>query len=486
LRSFATVSGRETFVPNQIATTRATHGNASSEVKARNATLSFLGGAGTVTGSRYLLRMGQTRILVDCGLFQGVKQLRLRNWEPFPVAPDTIDAVVLTHAHIDHSGYLPVLHRSGFRGPVYCTGATRDLCSILLRDSAHLQEEDARYANRHGYSRHRPARPLYTVEDVAAVLTQFRDVEFGTDISLGDVSLSFHRAGHILGAASVVLRSPGTSMLFSGDLGQPEDAIIQAPEPAVQCDYVVVESTYGDRSHVTADVESELGAAIRRAAARGGVTMIPAFAVGRAQLLLHYLARLSAQGAIPDIPIFLDSPLAEAATRLLSTHAGEHRLSSEQIAAIHARTVITHTVAESKSIDRRSGPMVIIAGSGMVTGGRILHHLKCFAGDHRNLILLAGFQVPGTRGAGLVSGARELKIHGNYYAVKAEVMQLQSVSAHADAKQIVEWLRPLARPKHCFITHGEPLAADSLRLRIEEQLSWSCSVPDHLAQVELP
>ena len=449
--------------------------------------LSFLGAASTVTGSRFLLRLGQSTILVDCGLFQGVKQLRLRNWAPFPVAPDTIDAVVLTHAHIDHSGYLPVLHRNGFRGPVYCTRATRDLCSILLPDSAHLQEEDARFANRHGYSKHHPAEPLYTTADVDQVLPSLKPVSFGEPISIADgIELTFNRAGHILGAATALLRAPEGSFLFTGDLGQPEDPIIRKPDPAPSADYIITESTYGDRKHAAVSAEIELGIAVRRAAAQGGVVMIPAFAVGRAQLLLHFLARLSSSGKIPDVPVYLDSPLAEAATRLLRSHLGEHRLSTIELDAIDTHTKFAHSVADSKAIDARPGPMVIVAGSGMATGGRILHHLKRFGGDHRNLIILAGHQVPGTRGADLLAGATELKIHGAFHPVRAEVMQLRALSAHMDSTQLLEWLRPLARPRHCFVTHGEPLAADLLRRRIQEELHWNCSVPEHLAQWPLP
>jgi metallo-beta-lactamase family protein len=445
--------------------------------------LSFFGAAGTVTGSRCLLRTGERNILIDCGLFQGVKQLRLRNWEPFPVPPSSIDAVIVTHAHIDHSGYLPVLKREGFNGPIYCTPVTRDLCGILLPDSARLQEEDARFANRHGYSRHHPARPLYTVEDAAAVMPALQPLEFGrTTRILDSVELTFGRAGHIMGAAWVQLRTPEGSFLFTGDLGPPDDPIVLPAEPAPRCDYVITESTYGDRKHASVSVEQELAAAISETAARGGVVLVPAFAVGRAQLLLHYIARLAGRGAVPNVPVYLDSPLAEAATRLLSKHPQEHRLSADDLAALHEHTRFAQSVDESKDIDARNGPMVIVAGSGMASGGRILHHLKRFAGDHRNLILLTGFQAPGTRGAALLNGATELKIHGAYHSIAAQVRQLRSVSGHMDAEQLVAWCERAGPPRQCFITHGEPAAADALRHRLEEKLRWQCTVPDHLQQ----
>jgi metallo-beta-lactamase family protein len=449
--------------------------------------LTFMGAAGTVTGSRYLLEHDGKRVLVDCGLFQGLKQLRLRNWDALPVEASTIDAVVLTHAHIDHSGYLPALARQGFRGPVFATEATRDLCTLLLPDAGHLQEEDAYYANRHGFSRHHPALPLYTEEDGRQVLRLFRTRDFGEEFEpVAGVHLRFTRAGHILGAASVHVRWDQGSLLFSGDLGREEDILMHPPEPPPAADHVVVESTYGDRAHEILEAATQFAEVINRTAARGGVVVVPAFAVGRAQALLYLVATLKRERRIPDLPVFLNSPMAADVTALYHKHRSEHRLDAEQCRLMCQVGKIVNSADDSRKLNEIRFPAVIISASGMATGGRVVHHLKAFAPDHRNTILLAGYQAAGTRGAALVAGAREVKIHGDYVKVRAEVASLGSLSAHADRGELLGWLARLPRaPRRVFVTHGEPVAADSLRQAIEEQHHWPCTVAEHLQGVEL-
>ncbi len=449
--------------------------------------LTFLGATGTVTGSKTLVEVGDKRLLVDCGLFQGYKMLRLRNWEPLPFDPASLDAVLLTHAHIDHSGMLPLLTKQGFRGPIIATSATADLCEILLLDTAHLQEEEAAYRNRHAATKHRPALPLYTVEDAKACLKQFQRVGLGTAVDLGGgVQAQFTRAGHILGAASVRIEHGGRSTLFSGDLGRDDDLVMLQPATGQRADWVVTESTYGDRLHPDNDPVEELGAIVRRTAARGGLVIIPAFAVGRTQSLLYSLYKLREQGAIPYMPVILDSPMGINATELYMRHAGEHRLSHEDCEHITHMTRLVRSVDESKALLNEHGPRVIIAGSGMVTGGRVLHHLFHHAGNAHNTIVLSGFQAAGTRGADLLAGERSIKIFGDYVTVRAEVVQIEGLSAHADQAGLVGWLKALERPpQRVFIVHGEPAAADQLRRRVDEDLGLDACVPDYRDTAEL-
>jgi metallo-beta-lactamase family protein len=444
--------------------------------------ISFLGGTGTVTGSKYLVRHGAHSVMIDCGLFQGYKLLRLRNWTPLPIAPDHIDAVLLTHAHLDHSGYLPLLARQGFGGQVYATHGTRDLCQILLPDSGHIQEEDAAFANRHKLSKHEPALPLYTRQDALNSLILIKGVAL--DRSFQPVPgwrATFSSAGHILGAASLLLEVGGRRILFSGDLGRPDDLIMNPPATAPAADTVLVESTYGDREHPKEDVLAELGPALHRLARRGGVAVVPVFAVGRAQVLLHAIAQLKKAGTIPaSLPVFLDSPMAVHTTHLFEHHPGEHRLNDRQVEALtHGATMISD-VEESKALAARHGPMVILSASGMATGGRVLHHLEQRAANHRNMIILTGYQAPGTRGATLASGAKSVRIHGRDVEVKAEVVQLLSASAHADASQLISWLRTMPNtPDQVYVVHGDLGASDALRQRIEHGLHWRAMVPEH-------
>jgi len=444
--------------------------------------ITFLGGAGTVTGSKYLVRHGPESLLVDCGLFQGYKPLRLRNWTPLPVAPNQIDAVVLTHAHLDHSGYLPLLVKEGFAGHAYATSGTRDLCRILLPDSGHIQEEDAAFANRHGFSKHAPALPLYTRQDALDCLPRLQAVDFGKTFQpIPGWSATFFTAGHILGAASVLLEVAGRRILFSGDLGRPNDLIMNPPANAPKADTVLIESTYGDREHPQEDVLAELAPALQKLAKRGGVAVIPVFAVGRAQALLHAIHQLKLRGDLPtSLPVFLDSPMAVHTTDLFEKHLGEHRLSKQDAHALSHSATMVNSTDESRALASRHGPMVILSASGMATGGRVLHHLALYAGNHRNMIILTGYQAPGTRGATIASGAKSVRIHGREVEIQAEVVQLQSASAHADATQLLAWLRTMPQaPDQVYVTHGEWGASDEFRKRIKHELGWRATMPEH-------
>jgi metallo-beta-lactamase family protein len=452
-----------------------------------NMELAFLGGAGTVTGSKYFIHADGTRLLVDCGLFQGFKQLRLRNWAPLPVNPGSVDTVILTHAHLDHSGYLPLLIKDGFSGPVISTKATCDLCAILLPDSGHLQEKDADFANRHGFSKHRPALPLYTVADAEAALKRFRPMPFDEVHSLEKgIEIRFRRAGHILGAAIVELFHAGITVVFSGDLGRPNDPTMVDPTPIAHADYLIIESTYGDRRHDVADPEEALADIINRTVRRGGTIVIPAFAVGRTQSILYYLQRLKSTGRIPDMPVFLDSPMAEDASDIFCKDFRDQKLTEQACRAACGVARYVRTVEQSKALTAEPVPKIIISASGMATGGRVLHHLKQYAPDPRNTILFTGFQAGGTRGAAMTSGAKTVKIHGAYVPIHAEVQNLHMLSAHADADEIMGWLRHFkSPPRQTFVTHGEPAAADALRHRIEEELGWPCSVAEYREVIPL-
>ena len=445
-------------------------------------TITFLGGANTVTGSKYLVRHDKHCMLVDCGLFQGYKQLRLRNWNPMPVAADQIDAVVLTHAHLDHSGYLPLLAAEGFHGKVHTSKGTQLLCKILLPDSGHLQEEDASFANRHGTSKHSPALPLYTRQDALNCQNLIKAHPFGQTFEpIPGWRVSFTQAGHILGASSVLLELAGRRILFSGDLGRPDDSIMNAPDAPPAADTVLIESTYGDRTHPAENLEAELAPALKRLAARGGVAVVPVFAVGRAQAWLHAIANLKERHEIPHgLPVYLDSPMAVHTTHLFEELRGAHRLSVHEVQAMTRGATMINSTDESKALAARHGPMVILSASGMATGGRVLHHLEHYVGHHKNMVILTGFQAPGTRGATLASGARSLRLHGRDLPVNAEVVQLQSASAHADGHQLVQWLRSMPQaPDQVYVVHGDLAASDTLRGRIERELGWRALVPEH-------
>ncbi|AOZ04368.1 MBL fold metallo-hydrolase (plasmid) [Cupriavidus sp. USMAHM13] len=443
--------------------------------------LQFLGATDSVTGSKYVLDTGRSRIMIDCGLFQGFKALRLRNWDALPVDPASLDAVVLTHAHIDHSGYLPLLVRNGFQGRVFCTMGTAQLCGILLPDSAALAEEDATYANRKGFSRHHPALPLYTSADATRALRRLEPVHYATLCPVTpDVDVEFHRAGHIIGSAIVTLHVAGRRIVFSGDLGRQQDVVMRAPEAVRQADWLLVESTYGDRLHPTEDPLDALGEIVTRTIGRRGSVVIPAFAVGRTQSLLYCLYRLRELGRLPDIPIYLNSPLAIDATRIFELHPEELRIDRAACGAACAIATPVQSIEQSIWLNRDRTPKIILAGSGMATGGRVVHHLESFGPDPRNTILLSGFQAAGTRGAILADGGRTIRLHGKDVGVRADVAQIQNLSAHADAGELMTWLKQVdIAPRCTFIVHGEPRASDAMRQHVERELGWRVTMPEY-------
>lgn len=441
--------------------------------------LTFLGGAGTVTGSKHLVETDDCRLMVDCGLFQGPRELRDLNWHAIDNNPSSIDAVILTHAHLDHSGYLPRLVGQGFKGPIYATPATIDVARLILLDSAFLQEKDAEFANRHGYSRHRPALPLYTRADAEQALEQFRPIPFhrSREFASGH-RLLFRRAGHILGAAIAELEIDGKILVFSGDLGRYDDETMVDPEPVDRADYLIIESTYGDRLHPLVNAETVLKELIERTARRGGTVIIPAFAIGRTQSLLYHLWMLKMRGELPLVPIYVDSPMATNATNLMSDHMDDHRMQPSVWRDALKMATYVADIEGSKALTASPMPKVIISASGMASGGRVLHHLKAFGPDARNTIVFAGFQAPGTRGRHLVNGEREVKIHGQWIEIRAEIADLTSLSAHADSDQLIRWLRNFgSAPREVFVVHGEPNASAALHGRIVRELGWTASVP---------
>lgn len=441
--------------------------------------LTFLGAAGTVTGSKTLINFKNKSILIDCGLFQGFKNLRLLNWVKFPFDANKLNAVILTHAHLDHSGALPLLMKQGFRGPIYATPSTIDLCEILLLDSAHLQEEEANFANKHKTSRHTPALPLYNTSDVKKTLKMFKPLVFDHALTVTEgISVRLRSAGHILGASSAEVTAGGKTVLFSGDLGRPDDRIMLPPVSIDHADCIVVESTYGDRTHPKADPEIKFAEVINRTVARGGIVVIPAFAVGRAQELLLSIFRMKQRSEIPDLPVYLNSPMAIDMTEIYQKHCSEHRLNKTDCTGMGHVASMVRTVEDSRALDSIRYPSIIVSASGMATGGRVLHHLKNLAPDHRNTIIFAGFQAAGTRGARILAKEKTIRIFGQDVEINAEVVQLEGMSAHADSDQIMDWLRTAPKPPAAvYLNHGEPGPADILRQRIEHELGWSAMAP---------
>jgi metallo-beta-lactamase family protein len=460
--------------------------------------LQFLGAARTVTGSKTLVDAGGTRLLIDCGLFQGLKELRQRNWEDLPVDPSTIDHVVLTHAHIDHTGYLPRLAAQGFAGTVWTTPGTRELCELMLLDSAHLQEEEAEYANRKGYSKHRPALPLYRVVDAERALTHFKPIEFGTTTRLSDsVSLAFHRAGHILGSAIVELvvsrNGDARRLVFSGDLGRYDSFLMKDPEQVPPgSDYLVVESTYGNREHADVDPHAFFAELLHSIVQSRGVLLVPAFAVGRTQEVLLLLKEGMKSGSMPRVPVHLDSPMAIDATEIYCRHTDEQRVTHDHVGGkgckfFFGELEVHSTVEESKRLGRLDGPRVIISASGMATGGRILHHLRQRLPDARNVVLFVGFQAPGTRGRTLVDGKDTVRMFGEDVSVQARIAKIDALSAHADRSELLRWTGTAGAraPRRTFLVHGEPEAAESLAELHRQERGWDVHVPDHLERAGL-
>lgn len=449
--------------------------------------LTFLGATKTVTGSKYLLEAGDRRILFDCGLFQGLKELRLRNRAEFPVEPSSIDTVVLTHAHLDHSGYVPLLVRNGFEGRVISTPATADLCRILLPDSGYLQEEEAERANRKGYSKHKPALPLYTRLDAITSLGSFDPVPFETSFDLGGgISARFDYAGHILGAAIVSVTYGDGTIVFSGDLGRPHDPLLFPPAVIGRADYLLIETTYGDRNHIDKDPIEQFAEVIKRTASRGGTIVIPSFAVGRAQLLMYYVDRMKREGRIPDLPVYLDSPMATDVTDLYALYARNHKLTPADCDRIFGAVRIANTVEQSKAIDANGAPKIVISASGMATGGRVLHHIRRFAPDHRNTILFVGYQAIGTRGATMIGGADHVRMFGGTVPIHADVEMLDGLSAHVDYEEMLDWLGTFeAPPRHTFLVHGEAEAAEAMKRRIIDKYDWKCHAPEYRERATL-
>ncbi len=459
-------------------------------------TLRFLGAAGTVTGSRFLIENAGRRVMVDCGLFQGLKELRLRNWDRFPIEPGAIDAIVLSHAHLDHSGYLPALRRDGYRARAFTTPDTQALCRILLPDSGHLQEEEAAYANRRGYSKHTPARPLYTEDDALGALDALEPRPFGERFMLTDgVFATMRRAGHILGAANVAIelgRPHPRTILFSGDLGRARHPLLHPPDPPAPADIIVVESTYGDRRHDDAASLAAFEQALARTLGRGGVAVIPSFAVDRTEVVLFHLRRLMRAGGVPAAPVYIDSPMASAALKVYRAAAarGDSELRPEIARDPDSfdppEINETRTVEESIGLNFVAGPAIIISASGMATGGRVLHHLANRLPDPRNTVILVGYQAEGTRGRRLLAGEPEIKMLGRYVPVKAEVVNVDAFSVHADRDEIIGWLGAAARrPEMVYVVHGDPPAAAALRAAIEQELGWKAAAARHLEGVRL-
>jgi metallo-beta-lactamase family protein len=449
--------------------------------------LRFLGGAETVTGSKFLVESGGSRTLVDCGLFQGYKELRLRNRAPFPIPPDTVDATLVTHAHIDHTGYLPALVRDGFTGPILATDATRALATLLLPDSAYLMEEEASWAKKKGYSKHADPQPLYTSADAKAALARFRTVERDTsyDVAPG-VSASWFQAGHIIGASSISVKTAAGEVYFSGDLGTTNDALMQPPMPYPGSDVLVMESTYGNRNHSETRAEDQLVELIGPVVARGGVVLIPAFAVGRTQTLLLHLSRLMDSGRIPETRIFVNSPMAVNASEMYSHFSQDQKVSASELAHVYDRATLVRSVDQSIALNQGAGPMIIISAAGMLTGGRVLHHLVAFGQNENNAIILSGFQAAGTRGADLVAGKRTLRIFGEDIEILAPVHQVDSMSAHADADQLLTWMRGAKRrPAMTYLVHGEVEGARVLQERISRELGWKARVAEYLEEINI-
>lgn len=450
--------------------------------------LTFLGAAGTVTGSKHLLDVGDHRVLVDCGLFQGLKELRLRNWAALPLDASRIDAVILTHAHLDHCGFLPRLVSQGFRGRIFCTPATKDLCSLVLPDSARIQEEDARSANRRGYSKHHPALPLYTEVDAARALTQLQPVGYERPVPVvPGIEVEFINAGHLLGSAYARVSIDDRTVLFGGDLGRYGRPVLPDPSPIASADALLLEATYGDRVHPPDDDGARLAALISETVQRGGRLIIPSFAIGRVEEVIYWIKHLEDAHRIPLLPVWVDSPMAAAALDFYTTRSSELDPGQREVGAFcTTRMKVVASTEQSKALTRSNEPGIVIASSGMATGGRVLHHLVAALPDPRNTVLFVGYQAAGTRGRLLCDGARQVKIHGRQVTVAARIERLDSMSAHADASEIMRWLSCFTRPPATtYLVHGEPGPLQVLAARIAAELRWSVHIAKHLERVEL-
>lgn len=450
--------------------------------------LKFLGAAGTVTGSKTLLSVNGGKYLIDCGLFQGLKDLRLLNWRDLPLSAESLSAVLLTHAHLDHSGYLPVLVNHGFQGKIFSTEPTKALCGLLLPDAAYLAEEDALFANKHGFAKHHPALPLFNAADAQKALGHFATVDWGEKIQLDDTTYArFIQAGHLIGAGIIQINASGRMVTFSGDLGRFRfHPLVRAPQAVENTDVLILESTYGDRRHPSEDPLESLRRVIVETHSRRGHLLIPSFAVGRAQQLLFLLNELKKKNSIPDMPVYVNSPMAAKATQLLFQFEAEHSLNRKQIEAMIGSARFASTVEESKRLNDPPKPSIIISASGMASGGRVLHHLKFMSPDPRNTILFAGFQAPGTRGEAIVRGAKTVKIHGDDIPIRANIVHLETLSGHADQEELLMWLKNFKKPPAMtFLNHGEPDAREALKKKIEDELRWQVALPHDLEEFVL-
>lgn len=435
--------------------------------------LQSLGAAETVTGSKHLLYTPGCNLLIDCGLFQGIKYLREKNREPLPVKPSLIDAIILTHAHLDHCGYIPLLVKNGFKGPIYMSKPTRDLAELILRDSAKLQEEDAWKANKHGYTKHKPAKPLYDTTEVEDALRYFKPINTDKFYQLNkNLQFRLWIAGHIQGACSVELNCYGKTILFSGDIGRDHSELLPPPQHPAEADFVIMESTYGDRLHENGDVGDEMTMVINDTIMDGGNLLIPCFAVGRAHEVIHLIYRLKQKQAIPPmLPVYLDSPMASSAGKALLKYPESLTISKDECSRMFSSITINQDYNGTQEIIRQKASKIILAASGMMTGGRVLEYMKHYLGDSRNTILIIGFQAGGTRGRALLNGGRELKIHGRYYEVRAQVKEIGELSAHADQSELLTWLKKIERkPERVYLVHGEPDALNTLRVKVKDEL----------------
>jgi len=435
--------------------------------------LQSLGAAGTVTGSKHLLRTPELNILIDCGLFQGIKSLRVKNWEELPVRPADIDVLLLTHAHLDHCGYIPLFVKKGFRGKIYMTPPTRDLAEIILYDSAKIQQEDAERANREGYSKHKPALPLYKTEDVDFAIQHFEVVEHSFEVQLSPhISFQFRKNGHILGSACVQLKCFDKTIVFSGDIGRYQSDFLLPPANMNKADYVIMESTYGDRLH-EGDPAEQLATIINETVDHHGTILIPSFAVGRAQEIMHILNKLKKENKIPHwLPVFLDSPMAADATDILCKYPKWHKLKHEECISVCKDVVINRDWHNTQGIIHKPGSKIVISASGMLTGGRVLEYMKHIVPNENNTVLLIGYQAEGTRGRALQNKAHEVKIHGKYYPVRSRVLEISGLSAHADQSELIQWLKHFKHlPEKAFLVHGESSAQEALRVKIQDEFN---------------
>jgi len=440
--------------------------------------LTFLGGAGTVTGSKILIETNYKKILIDCGLFQGLKELRLKNWDDFPVNLNELDLVILTHAHLDHSGYIPILVKKGYQGKIYCTKATKDLTEIILLDSGKIQEEDANRANKYSYTKHEVAKPLYDIEEAKIAITHFETFELNTWYPIDtNIKFKFLNSGHILGSAFIVLDINGKIMVFSGDIGRKDPILLPQFEYLEKADYLIVESTYGNRIHRKISIIDELLRYIKLTFFKGGILVIPTFSVERAQEIIYLLSVLKRENKLPKIPIYLDSPMGVSATEVYFKYKNLHKLTTEDIKSMLSTVQLISDVSTSKAIVNDSSPKIVLAGSGMITGGRVLHYLDKLISDEKNSILIVGYQAEGTRGRALISGESEIKFFGKYYKVNAEIDKINDFSGHADQSELLDWLQHFKSPPILtFINHGEPHQSQALKVKIKTELKWNCTI----------